>query len=469
MSPTTLRVLLIISGSIAAYKAAELLRTLVKSGASVRVVLTEGGAQFITASLLRGLGAEVVSEGFQDDQDDGGMRHIDLPKWADVIAVVPASAALIARLSRGDASDMASACLLSAVAPVLLAPAMNTRMLHHKATQDNLNRLRSYGYLVTHTNHGELSCGEVGDGRLVDVFAIADEIKRIHHFQKRLSHPAFQNHLVRLSLPPDKTSERETPPKGHILLTLGATESRLDPVRYLTNHSSGRMGFALAGAFSLLGFEVHCITGNCITENCITENCITGRTESPAPLPIPLFVNIHSARETTEMLEKARSLSKDAALFVGVAAVCDLLFTESNQKHPKQSLLDRGLPVRESPDILRELAEKARKEGSHTKMVGFAAETIGNPSTKTAQSERESTERLYDAARDKLKRKGLDAILANDITQKGVMGGETTALHLLTKKDLVECYSGDKLEVGCDLALALCALFGLGKERPNST
>lgn len=362
------RVLLIVGGGIAAYKACELIRLLRRAGHSVRCVLTDGGAHFVTAMTLAALSEDKVYTSLWDLKDEAEMGHIQLSREADLVVVAPASADLLARMAAGQADDLATTVLLATDKPVLAAPAMNVRMWLHTATVRNVARLRSDGVLVLEPDEGAMACGEYGPGRLPEPAVIAAAIER--------------------ALAPCAR-----PLAGrHALVTAGPTHEPIDPVRYLANRSSGKQGFAIAGALAALGARVTLVAG-------------------PVSLPTPPGVDRQDVITAQEMADAvARALPADVAVMV--AAVADWRVEPAPGKIKKADA-PPTLTLVENPDILATLA---RSTGRPRLLIGFAAET---------------SDVLAHAAA-KRARKGADWIVANDVSG-AVMGGDRNAVHLVTQ------------------------------------
>jgi phosphopantothenoylcysteine decarboxylase/phosphopantothenate--cysteine ligase len=320
------RILLIVGGGIAAYKACELIRLLKKHGHAVRCVLTEGGSHFVTALTLAALSEDQVYTTLWDLKDEAEMGHIQLSRQADLIVVAPATADLLARMAAGMADDLATTLLLATDKPVLAAPAMNVRMWQHPATQRNVARLRADRVTVLEPDEGAMACGEYGPGRLPDPQAIADAI--------------------------DRALGPVGPLTGcHVLVTAGPTHEPIDPVRYIANRSSGRQGFAVARALAALGARVTLVAG-------------------PVTLPTPPGVDridVETAREMAAAVDAA--LPVDVAVMV--AAVADWR-VEAAPNKVKKGESPPVLTLAENPDILAELAAS---DGRPPLLIGFAAET----------------------------------------------------------------------------------------------
>ena len=364
------RILLIVGGGIAAYKACELVRGLRTNGHDVRCVLTEGGAHFVTAMTLAALSENKVHTTLWDLKDEAEMGHIRLSREADLVVVAPATADLLARMAAGMADDLASTLLLATDTPVLAAPAMNVRMWQHAATRRNVAQLRLDGVEIMEPDAGAMACGEFGPGRLPEPAAILARI------EGKLSGPADKRLTGR-----------------HIIVTAGPTHEPLDPVRYLANRSSGKQGFAIAEALARRGARVTLVSG-------------------PVTLPTPTNVERHDV-ETADDMGRAvfSALPADAAVMV--AAVADWRVADvAAQKLKKQDADPAPLQLVRNIDILATLGRDAARPRL---LIGFAAET----------------EHVIEHATAKRQRKGADWIVANDVSGD-VMGGETNTVHLVT-------------------------------------
>lgn len=364
------RILLIIGGGIAAYKASELVRLIRREGGSVTCVLTKSGAQFVTPMTLAALSENEVHTTLWDLDAEAKMGHIQLSRNADLVVVCPATADLMARMAAGIADDLATTLLLATDKPVLAVPAMNVRMWQHPANRRNVATLRGDGIEVMEPDEGPMACGEFGPGRLPEPPAILAAI------------------VAKLG------GEPTGPLAGkHVLVTAGPTHEAIDPVRYIANRSSGKQGFAIAAAAARMGARVTLVAG-------------------PVTLPTPpgvTRVNVESAREMAAAV--ASALPADAAVMV--AAVADWrVASEADQKLKKDgSGAVPPLQLTENPDILARLG--ASPDRPHL-LVGFAAET----------------ENVVPHAQAKLVRKGADWIVANDVSGD-VMGGHLNAVHIV--------------------------------------
>ena len=357
------RILLGVSGGIAAYKAAELVRRLRDAGAEVRVVLTDAAAHFVGAATFQALSGNPVRSSLWDPTAEAAMGHIELARWATRVLIAPASADVIAKLAHGHANDLLSTLCLATIAPLALAPAMNNRMWLHPATQANVALLRERGALLLGPDDGAQACGEFGPGRLLEPDAI------VHA-------------LIAARVP-----AKDGPLAGKkVLVSAGPTYEDLDPVRYLGNRSSGKMGFALAAAAAELGAEVTLVAG-------------------PVALAAPAGVRRIDVRRALEMRDAViGALPQD--IYIGAAAVADYMPAQTASDKIKKPIAEQAgntgltLELMRTPDILAEVATHPQRPRL---VVGFAAET--GP--------------LAESAREKLQRKRVDAIAANRV---GVAG-----------------------------------------------
>lgn len=379
------RILMIIGGGIAAYKASELVRLLRKAGIGVTCIVTKGGQHFVTPMTLAALSENPVYTELFDLKDESEMGHIQLSRAADLVVVCPATADLLAKMHSGIADDLATTLLLATDKRVLAAPAMNVRMWQHAATRRNVAALRADGVTVMEPDEGEMACGEFGPGRLPEPDRILAEIQRM------LAMPPLDGVL---SGQPDFSEQVHRPLFGkRVLVTAGPTHEPIDPVRYIANRSSGKQGFAIAAAAADLGAEVLLVAG-------------------PVNLPTPagvVRIDVESAREMLAAVEKA--LPVDAAIMV--AAVADWRPESApTQKMKKDGAAVPPLALTENPDILATLARDKQRPKL---LVGFAAET----------------EKIVEHAKAKLAKKGCDWIVANDVSGD-VMGGDRNAFHIVT-------------------------------------
>jgi phosphopantothenoylcysteine decarboxylase/phosphopantothenate--cysteine ligase len=385
-------VLLIVGGGIAAYKALELVRLLRKAGIGVRCILTRAGAEFVTPLSLSALSENKVHADLFSLTDEAEMGHIELSRAADLVVVVPATADLMAKAANGLADDLASTTLLATDKKVLMAPAMNVRMWLHPATQRNVSTLKADGVLFVGPNEGAMACGEFGPGRMAEPEAIFAAIT------------AAMNGPAERSLHGKRA-----------LVTAGPTVEPIDPVRFLSNRSSGRQGYAIAEALAALGAEVTLVSG-------------------PTALPAPPGVKRVDVETAAQMLAACQA-ALPVEVAVMVAAVAD--WRPSNPAGRKLKKL-RGAPdpigLTENPDILATLS----KAGSARPrlMIGFAAET----------------DELDRNSQAKLARKGCDWVVANDVSQEGVMGGAQNTVSILTRDGIERWETMDKRMVAMRLS-----------------
>ncbi|MFD1880862.1 bifunctional phosphopantothenoylcysteine decarboxylase/phosphopantothenate--cysteine ligase CoaBC [Paracoccus pacificus] len=388
------RVLLIIGGGIAAYKALDLIRRLKGAGVAVTPVLTRGGAEFVTPLSVSALAAERVHQDLFDLTTEAEMGHIQLSRSADLVVVAPATADLMAKVVGGLANDLASTLLLATDKRVLMAPAMNVRMWQHPATRRNHETLARDGILFVGPNAGEMACGEFGDGRMSEPAEILDAIEAALKDGPAALPLMTSTAVVRPALPGPVNG----PLSGrHVIVTSGPTHEPIDPVRYIANRSSGAQGTAVAAALRDLGARV---------------SFVTGPADVPAPAGVEV-IRVQTAAEMRQAVEKA--LPADIAVMA--AAVADWRVANASDRKIKKD--GKGnLPVlefAENPDILAWVSQLS--EGRPELVVGFAAETndvVGNATAKRA-------------------RKGADWIVANDVSPAtGIMGGTENAITLIT-------------------------------------
>ncbi len=392
------RILLIISGGVAAYKSLELIRRLRERGAAVRCILTAGGAHFVTALSLAALSEDKVYTELFSLTDESEMGHIRLSREADLILVAPASADILAKMAHGQADDLATTTILAADKPVMAAPAMNVRMWHHPATQANLAVLASRGVLRVGPTEGAMACNEFGLGRMAEPGDILEEVERFFGDASPLA-------------------------GRRALVTSGPTVEAIDPVRYIANRSSGRQGHAIAEALARLGADI---------------TLVTGPTHQPDP-PGVKVVRVESAVEMNAACQAA--LPVDVA--VCAAAVSDWRpATPKPQKIKKNGKGTPTLALTENPDILAGLAAPSNRRPRL--VIGFAAET----------------ESVIENARAKLAKKGCDWIVANDVSPAtGVFGGERNTVHLVSAADVESWQTMTKTEVATRLVERISRVF----------
>lgn len=364
------RILLIIGGGIAAYKSLYLIRELSRRGIKSRVIITKGGTQFVTPLSAGSLSGDTVYTDLWDLTAEAQMGHIELSRSADLIVVAPATADIMAKAAQGIAGDLATTTLLATDKRVLYAPAMNVRMYQHPATQRNIAQLKSDGALFVGPDAGAMACGEFGDGRMAEPEVIADAIE------------------AALGAAPRPLMGKR------VIITAGPTREPIDPVRYLSNHSSGKQGYAIAEALEELGASV---------------TLVSGPTALPAPDGVTR-VDIETAQQMMNAVERALP----ADIFIGVAAVADWRPAQSGATKIKKS--DGGvgdLKLTENPDILKTVCGHKNRPAL---VIGFAAETND----------------VLDHAKAKLARKGCDWIIANDVSGD-VMGGDHNTMIWVTQ------------------------------------
>jgi phosphopantothenoylcysteine decarboxylase/phosphopantothenate--cysteine ligase len=386
------RVLLIVGGGVAAYKALELTRLLRKAGVGVRPILTSAGAQFVTPLSLSALAEDKVYSELFSLTDEAEMGHIQLSRSADLVVVVPATADLMAKAAHGLAGDLASTTLLATDKPVLMAPAMNVRMWEHPATQRNLATLKADGVAFVGPDEGAMACGEYGPGRMAEPAVIFEAVMGMLN------------------------GEAERPLAGRrAIVTAGPTAEPIDPVRYLTNRSSGKQGYAIAEALAALGCEVTLVSG-------------------PTALAAPAGVKRVQVETARQMLAACQA-ALPADLAVCVAAVADWRpADEGAVKIKKTGDAPPALKLVENPDILATLS--AAGPDRPRLVVGFAAET--------------NDVEAY--AKAKLARKGCDWIVANDVSVEGVMGGDDNTVSIVSAEGVERWDKTAKSDVATKLA-----------------
>ncbi len=363
------KILIGITGGIAAYKTIELIRLLKTAGAEVRVAMTPAAEAFVTPLTLQAISGNAVSTSLLDPQAELAMGHIELAKWADLVVIAPATADFIARLRIGMGNDLLSTICLATASPILLAPAMNQQMYKRSIVQENLQSLIEQGISIIGPNAGFQACGDIGKGRMSEPSEI---------FQAIEDHFTQSQDFADLS----------------VVITAGPTREAIDPVRYISNHSSGKMGFAIAEAFAKRGAKVTLIAG-------------------PVNLATPQNVSRIDVISAQQMAEQAVSLAQKNAIFIGCAAVADYRVDQvAEQKIKKTGDNDElTLKLVKNPDIIATVAHLAQNRPF---VVGFAAET----------------QNVADYAKDKLQRKNLDLICANDVSGGQVFGQDQNTLHL---------------------------------------
>lgn len=378
------KIVLGISGGIAAYKCPELVRRLRDRGAEVRVVMTAAAEAFITPLTLQAVSGHPVSDDLLDPAAEASMGHIELGKWADLVILAPATADLIARLAAGMANDLLTTLCLATAAPIAVAPAMNQQMYRAVATQENLAMIARRGCLLWGPDSGSQACGDVGPGRMIDPLAIVDLADEHFSRVKDLQHLK-------------------------IMITAGPTREALDPVRFITNHSSGKMGFAIAQAAAARGANVTLVAG-------------------PVSLPTPVGIRRIDVTSALEMQHAVMTEAPEQHIVIGCAAVADYRAQQIADEKIKKQGDEITVKLVKNPDIIAGVAAMSEHRPF---VVGFAAET----------------QNVEEYARQKLARKHLDLICANDVSLSGQgFNSETNALHLFWQ-------DGDRLLPLCDKRL----------------
>ena len=368
-------ILLGVTGGIAAYKAVEIVSRLRKAGAAVHVIMTEGATKFVAPLTFREISGNPVVHAMWDEPKTWNVEHIALAQWADCFVIAPATANMIGKIANGIADDMLSTVVMAATSPVMIAPAMNTNMYHNPITQQNISKLRHLGYHMIEPAAGMLACGIEGVGRLPEPVAVVEAIQSIFSAQADL--------------------------KGKkVLITAGGTREPIDPVRYIGNRSSGKMGYALAEAAVKRGAEVVLVSG-------------------PVSLTPPAGVQFISVETAQEMRAAVLAEFADSDIVIKAAAVADYRVSCQSSQKIKKTNEPLLLVLEKNPDILAELGRIKTQQI----LVGFAAET----------------ENLIAHAAEKLQRKNADLIVANDVTQRGAgFNADTNIVKLLYKNGKVE-------------------------------
>lgn len=369
-------ILLGVTGGIAAYKAATLASMLVKLHAAVEVVMTKNATQFITPLTFEELtGRRVMVDTF-DRNFQHQVEHISLAQRTDLLIIAPATANVCAKLAHGLADDMLTTTALACRCPKLIAPAMNTNMFENPVTQDNLSRLRNYDWDVIEPASGRLACGAIGKGKLPEPEDL------VYHI------------LRHITLPHDLAGKK-------VLVTAGPTQEALDPVRYLTNHSTGKMGYAIAKMAMLRGADVTLVSG-------------------PTAIKAPLFVNVVSVSSAQDMFEAVTAASPVTDMIFMAAAVADYTPAEYSDDKMKKKDGELSIPLRRTPDILKYLGEHRKEEQV---ICGFSMETRD----------------MIENSRAKLLKKNVDMICANNLKQAGAgFGVDTNIITLITKDDTTQ-------------------------------
>lgn len=368
------KILLGVCGGVAAYKSAYLIRELTRVGAEVKVVMTQSAQHFVSPLLMQALSGNDVRTDLFDAQAERAMGHIELARWADYLVIVPASAHVIAKMAHGIADDLLSTLYLVAEVPVIVCPAMNRSMWSHPATQANCELLRERGLIFVGPEEGSQACGEQGFGRLSEADYIINAL-RLHEVHQLLT---------------DKK----------VLITAGPTREAIDPVRYISNYSSGKMGYAMAEAAARAGAQVVLISG-------------------PSSLSVSSGIKLIQVESAQEMLDAVMEELEIGCLFIGTAAVADYRVEKpAPEKMKKKNHEELSLKLIKNPDILSRVADSALA----SYVVGFAAET----------------ENLVDYAQEKLHHKQLDMIVANSVGKGRGFESDVNEVVVITKKEQFE-------------------------------
>lgn len=392
------KILLCVTGGIAVYKAAALTSKLTQAGVNVKVILSDSAAKFVTPLTFQALSRNDVYTDTFDEKDSRVIAHIDLADWADLILIAPATANIIGKLANGIADDMISTTLLAATSPVWIAPAMNVHMYEHPAVMKNIETLHKYGYKFIEPSEGYLACGYVGKGRLEEPEKM---IAIMEHFFK----PA------------------QTPLKGKkLIVTAGPTIEKIDPVRFITNHSTGKMGYAIAEQAIQLGADVTLVSG-------------------PVSLSAPNGVHLIKVESAEEMYQAVMNQYENADIVVKTAAVSDYRPKKIHHEKMKKKPGEEVLELERTKDILFELGQKKTKQV----LVGFAAET----------------HQVEEYAKGKLEKKNADMIVANDVKKSGAGFGTDTNIVTIIKRDgsIIELPLMTKQEVAKRILLEASQLF----------
>lgn len=381
---TNKKIVLGITGGIAAYKCAELVRRLKDSGCEVKVVMTESAKHFITPLTMQAVSGETVSDSLLDPSAEASMGHIEFAKWADLILVAPATCNIIAKMAAGIADDLLTTLLLATPAKVAVAPAMNQQMYAHAATQANLATLKARNVLIWGPGKGEQACGDIGAGRMLEPHELVA--------------------LCTVKEQPQLLAGKT------ITITAGPTREPLDPVRFISNHSSGKMGYALAEAALQLGAKVNLISG-------------------PVTIKAPTGVNLINIESAEELLTESLTYAPQSDAFIGCAAVADYRAANIATQKMKKQGDELTLTLTKNPDVIAAIAN-LKQNRPYT--VGFAAET----------------QNVESYAKGKLQNKNLDMICANDVSKSGLgFNSDHNALTLYWHNEQLELPTTSKIEI----------------------
>lgn len=377
-------ILLGVTGGIAAYKSAEIIRLFKKEGASVRVVMTESAKEFITPLTLQAVSGNEIHDSLLDVNAESAMGHIELAKWADIILIAPCTAETIAKITHGRADDLMGALILASEAEVYIAPAMNMNMWLDASTQDNYKILEKRGITFIGPAQGEQACGDIGPGRL-------EEPEKIIEFITKLSNKG--------------------PLSGKtITITAGPTREQIDPVRFISNNSSGKMGYSIAEAAIKYGAQVNLVTG-------------------PVSLDADKSINLHKINSASEMLDEVIKCMKSSDIFIGCAAVSDYKPSDySIKKIKKEDNSSLDIELEKNEDILKYVSDNF----SESYVVGFAAETSD----------------VIENAKKKLLTKNLDMIISNDISDKSIgFDVDENEVNVITKDETLLLKKDKKIRI----------------------
>ena len=381
-------VLLCVTGGIAAYKSAEIIRLFKKDGADVRVIMTESAKEFITPLTLQAVSGNEIHDSLLDVKAESAMGHIELAKWADIILIAPCTAESLAKITHGRADDLMGSVILASNATSYIAPAMNTTMWLDKSTQENFRTLVSRGINFIGPDEGEQACGDVGPGRLVEPEKIIELIKSDLH---------------------------KGPLSGKtITITAGPTREQIDPVRYISNNSSGKMGYALAEAAKLQGANVNLVSG-------------------PVSLTANRGINLFKINSAAEMLNKVFECMESSDIFISCAAVADFKPANySDTKIKKEDSENLEINLEKNHDILSEVS----KRHNSAYIVGFAAETSN----------------VNDNASKKLNSKNLNMIISNDLSDKTIgFDSDDNEVHVITKNETIFLKKDKKIKIAREI------------------
>lgn len=382
---TNKTVLLGVTGGIAAYKMADVASSLVKLGANVHVIMTKNATNFINPITFETLTSHKCIIDTFDRNFDFKVEHISLAKAADVVLIAPATADVIGKIANGIADDMITTTVMACKCPIMLSPSMNTNMYENPIVQDNMDKLRHYGYQLIEPASGHLACGDSGKGKLPAPATLVEHIVKEIAFPKDLA-------------------------GKNILVTAGATQESIDPVRFITNHSTGKMGYAIAKAAAYRGANVTLVSGN-------------------ATVPAPDFVNFIKVQSAADMFDAVTSNFAKQDIVIKAAAVADYTPVTTADNKIKKTDADMSIPLKRTQDILKYLGEN-KKEGQF--ICGFSMET----------------ENMLENSRAKLAKKNADMIIANNLKTDGAgFGTDTNIVTIITKDDCVELEIMSKDEV----------------------